>query len=197
MKLTFKWRELLVFLMLYFVYQMCFVPIIDSHQTIFPMKVNEIKNIRIFIEENEDEKRYMGLNAEQKREFVENMNQIVLLQGEKTKGSIAYMCHYEGKPSNPKNAQIIAKVEIDYKRTLLQRKTGIILYVYEDHSFMLDEVRSLRRVLFTSSRVVHTSAQVYERGREAFVDGSENQEAISDLMELIEDYKVWFAEREM
>ena len=62
---------------------------------------------------------------------------------------------------------------------------------------MLDEVRSFRRVPFTSNRAVHTSAQVYEHGREAFVDGSENQEAISDLMELIEDYKVWFAEHEM
>ena len=196
MKLTFKWRELLVFLLLYLVYQMCFVPIIDSHQTIFPMKVNEIKNISIFIEENEDEKRYMGLNAEQKREFVENMNQIVLLQGEKTKGSIAYICHYEGKPSNPKNAPIVAEIEIDYKRTLLQRKTGIRLYVYEDNSFLVDEVRSLRRVSFTSNKVAHTSAQVYEHGRETFADGSENQEAVKALLQLIDNQKAWFPEHQ-
>ena len=37
---------------------------------------------------------------------------------------------------------------------------------------------------------------VYEHGCEAFADGSENQEAVKALLQLIDNQKAWFAEHQ-
>ena len=175
------------------IYQNCLVPVLERNQTIFPMKVNEIKEISILVEETEQEHRYMGLNDEQIAEFVIAMNQIVLKQGEEAKGSIAYNCFYETKGSSPKSAPRIVEIKVNYKKNPIQLKEGIILYFYEDNSFMLDEIQTLYLIPFTS-RVFVTHNTVYQHGRVVFADGSENQEAAKALLQLIEDYKLWFAE---
>ena len=47
-----------------------------------------------------------------------------------------------------------------------------------------------------AKKMIVARPYVYEHGCEAFADGSENQEAVKALLQLIEDYKTWFAEHQ-
>ena len=189
-----KWDRIIIIVAVFCIYQLFVVPVIENHQTIFPMRINEIKQISICIEEKEEERLYMGLNDEQRKVFVDAMNQIALLGGDEANGTLAHSIMDDWKVNRYEHPPI-AEVRIVYKQTFLQRKTGLDICFYEDNSFLLQEWAHLTILPFMNT-VIDSRPYVYEHGCEAFADGSENQEAVKALLQLIDNQKAWFAEHQ-
>ena len=74
----------------------------------------------------------------------------------------------------------------------MQRKSGLDICFYEDNSFFLQEWSRITRFPVAKKMIV-ARPYVYEHGCEAFADGSENQEAVKALLQLIDNQKAWFA----
>ena len=185
-----KWDRIIIIVAVFCIYHICIVPIIDRHQTIFPMKAHEIETVSVCIEDH----LYSNMNDEEVKEFVDVMNRIVLLSGDEAAGTLAHSIMDDWKLDRYEHP-CIADVKIVYKQTLLQRKTGLDICFYEDNSFFLQEWSRITRFP-VAKKIIDARPYVYEHGCEAFADDSENQESVKALLQLIDNQKAWFAEHQ-
>ena len=183
-----KWDRIIIIVAIFCFYQFSVIPLIEKYQTIFPMKEHEIETVSVWIEDH----LYSNMNQEQINDFVDAMNQIVLLVGDGAKDTLAHSILDDWKVNRYEHP-CIADVRIVYKQTLLQKKTGLDICFYEDNSFFLQEWSRIKVFPFTDT-IVSKKPYVYEPGCEAFTDGSENQEAVKTVLKLLDDQKIWFAE---
>ena len=183
-----KWDRIIIIVAIFCFYQFSIIPLIEKHQTIFPMKAHEIETVSVWIEDH----LYSNMNQEQINDFVDAMNQIDLLCGDDADGTLAHSIMDDWKINRYEHPCIV-EVKIVYKQTLLQMKSGVDICFYEDNSFFLQEWNRVKVFPLTDT-IVSKKPTVYEHGCEAFTDGSKNQEAIKALLQLLEDQKAWFAE---
>ena len=189
MELAKKYTSLKIAILVMFIYWMT-SPVIESQQVIFPMDPNEFLSVNL-IDHTVYQENDLKLDWKQQKEFAEAMNQIVLLQGEEAKGTIAYQIIEDGR-IDAYEQEVQQYVYVTYQKGLLQRKVGLENHFYADQSFLLYEIQELTRIPFTD-RVTSTET-VYPHGFEVFTDGSPDREACKKVMALLNKFEQEHAE---